>query len=837
MVVIALVLLSIKSLSAAGMATHSDVSERAAATFYSTAYPEYNGFVQKYRDAIQAGCRFPDWGYWTGYQDASEDAHWYPFIKAAANLYHSRYRQDINSPDSKKAEKAGRYAAFVLGLMCHHKADVAWHDRANGFVENMGQQNFYQSFDNAHQIADFGGDIACAHEFDMSWIQDRIWVPADDMAEIYHDKYPEITSQFIANANRLMFIATQAETNAGYLLFSIPAGKSVFLVDELQDFFTGGLDDMSVKTLWGWDEAIEWMENGVAPEPLTFGLQNSADGNSLVSMAGSSLDTKGINVNETDVAGGVMLSLEKGAEKTAATGISTKPEQADFMATGAKAYSYAGKSLSKGDFNNDGIDDLVIGAPGYETPGHPDLGAVYVVYGRKDAKTDFASGMDLNSADVVLTGKVDGGRFGWAVTVLDFNLDGYDDLVVSAPLEGARESLYTGKVYVFSGSNAGIAKEPSIIINDSAETANLGFSLATGDLNGDGNPDLVIGAPFRGVITYAGDGKILSEQCGSVAIFNSSKNRIDNSILSLDDAWRVLNGEQEYSWFGYHVEVLKNPDGMLIVGAPAYNSDKQDVGRIYGYSLTGLRTGQAGMIPKFTLSGEDEFEGLGSSFAAGDPYGTGETVLAVSSPAKDLMLFSRFLLLDQTGSVLLVRVSSLDDDLKVADVEPVAVINGSRPFSRYGARVAFADFNADGIDDLWISETMRAIDYKLESGAVYYFKGGKTMPAGTILSSMAKPDMTIAEGGGKSQFGSCFGFLDLNADDALDAAISAPRATGPDGRLEGAVYIMLSPDGGNPGPVPVDPDGPAGGEGATGADNPSSSDGSGSICFVKTCVL
>jgi glycosylphosphatidylinositol phospholipase D len=579
------------------------------------------------------------------------------------------------------------------------------------------------------------------------------------------------------------------------------------------------------------------MENGVEPEPVKFGLLDSVDKNSLVSWAGSSLDTKGINVNETDVAGGVMLSLEKGAGKTAATEISPKPEQADFMTTGAKAYSYVGKSLSKGDLNNDGIDDLIIGAPGYEVPGHPDLGAVYVVYGRRDAKTNFASGIDLNSVDVVLTGKVDGGRFGWAVTVLDFNLDGYDDLVVSAPLEGARESLYTGRVYVFSGSKTGIAKEPSIIINDTAKTANLGFSLTIGDLNGDGNPDLVIGAPFRGVASYAGGVESISDQCGSIAIFNSSKNRIDKSILSLDDAWRVLNGEQEYSWFGYHVEVLKNSDGMLIVGAPAYNSDKQDVGRIYGYSLTGLRTGQAGIIPKFTLSGENEFEGLGSSFAAGDPYGTGEMVLAVSSPAKDLMLFSRFLLLDQTGSVLLARVSSLDDDLKVTDIKPIAVINGSRAFSRYGAQVAFADFNADGIDDLWITETMRAIDYKLESGAVYYFKGGKTMPVGTILSSMAKPDMTIAEGGKKSQFGSCLGFLDFNADDAIDAVISAPRATGAGGRLGGAVYIMLSPNSSNPGPEPIDPDSPVEGEGATEVGNPSSNSDSGSICFVMTGIL
>jgi glycosylphosphatidylinositol phospholipase D len=832
-VTVALVLLICKGLFAAGMATHTEVSERAAATFFSSAYPEYNGFVEKYRDAIQAGCRFPDWGYWTGYGNESELAHWYPFIKAAANRFNARYKQDINSADTRKAEKAGRYAAFVLGLMCHHAADVGWH-AGDGFVGIMGHQNFSGSFEDAHQIADFGGDIACAHEFDMSWIEDKIWVPADDMTEIYHEMgYPDVTSEFIANANRLMFIAVEAEANAGSLLFSIPAGKSVFLIDELQGFFMGGLDDMSVWTIWRWEEAIDWMENGVEPEKPLLNLLPAMPENSMAAGAYNSLDTNGINVREESVAGGVMLSLEKGSEKTSEADVARMPEQADFMTTGASAYSYTGKSLAHGDLNNDGIDDLIIGAPGYETPGHPDLGAIYVIYGRTDAKTQFASGVDLSSAGIVLTGKEDGGRFGWAIAVLDFNLDGYEDLAVSAPQEGARNSLYNGRVYVFAGSEEGLAVEPSIIISDMLKKAALGFSLTAGDMNGDGNPDLVIGAPFREVVSSGGD---KMKQCGSIAIFNSSKKRGEINI-NLDDAWLVLNGDQAYSWFGYNVEVVNNSDDMLIIGAPSYNGNKQNTGRIYGYALNSLLVGSEDIKPVFTLSGMSEFEGLGSSFAIGDPYGTGEAVLTVSSPAKDLMLFNSFLLFDQSGSVMLTRISTLEGDMTASDVDPLAVINGVRAFSRFGAQVAFSDFNADGIDDLWISETMRAVNGKLESGAVYYFKGGNTMPAGTILSSMTRSDMTLSEGGRKSQFGSCYTFLDFNADDAIDAVISAPRAIGENGRLEGAVYVMLSPDGKVQPDDPDDPDDPVNGEGATEVGNPSSEGGSGSICFVMAASL
>jgi hypothetical protein len=44
--------------------------------------------------------------------------------------------------------------------------------------------------------------------------------------------------------------------------------------------------------------------------------------------------------------------------------------------------STLGKSMTVGDFNSDGIQDIVIGAPGFSLQGHPQLGAAYVVMGR-----------------------------------------------------------------------------------------------------------------------------------------------------------------------------------------------------------------------------------------------------------------------------------------------------------------------------------------------------------------------------------------------------------------------------------------------------------------------
>ena len=87
--------------------------------------------------------------------------------------------------------------------------------------------------------------------------------------------------------------------------------------------------------------------------------------------------------------------------------------------------NFSGQSLS-----------LVIGAPGYGTPGHSQHGRVYLV------TINTGSGLpdkDLNldsDADMILDGLAENGRFGTALAVVDLNNDGIDDLAVSASSTG-----------------------------------------------------------------------------------------------------------------------------------------------------------------------------------------------------------------------------------------------------------------------------------------------------------------------------------------------------------------------------------------------------------------
>ncbi len=84
--------------------------------------------------------------------------------------------------------------------------------------------------------------------------------------------------------------------------------------------------------------------------------------------------------------------------------------------------------------------------------------------------------------------------------LLDLNNDGFDDVVIGAPLEG-RGGTETGSVYVFWGPTQEIenASDADLILVGDKPLGRLGHEVdAVGDINGDGVDDLGIGAPLAG---------------------------------------------------------------------------------------------------------------------------------------------------------------------------------------------------------------------------------------------------------------------------------------------------------------------------------------------------
>ncbi|XP_033961118.1 integrin alpha-6-like isoform X1 [Pseudochaenichthys georgianus] len=150
-----------------------------------------------------------------------------------------------------------------------------------------------------------------------------------------------------------------------------------------------------------------------------------------------------------------------------------------------------GYDLTVLDLNNDGWQDIVVGAPQYFEKDGKIGGAVYVYVNK------------LGKWNTVKPIRIDGPKdsmFGLAVEKLgDINQDGYHDFAVGAPNQGA------GQVYIYHGVASGvISKEASQILSGEAFGVKMfGYSLAGNmDLDKNAYPDLAVGSLSDSVFVY-----------------------------------------------------------------------------------------------------------------------------------------------------------------------------------------------------------------------------------------------------------------------------------------------------------------------------------------------
>ena len=153
----------------------------------------------------------------------------------------------------------------------------------------------------------------------------------------------------------------------------------------------------------------------------------------------------------------------------------------------------AGTSLGfAGDVNGDGLDDVLIGAPNDSFEDRR-TGRVYVLFSGQSVP-DY-----LHQASATIYGLFAGDHSGFAVSGAgDYDADGYSDIVIGAP--SLYDNFHAGAAYVFSGEeiNAGGSlqiEDGTYILSGSASGDRMGYALAHGDVTGNGNDDVLVGAP------------------------------------------------------------------------------------------------------------------------------------------------------------------------------------------------------------------------------------------------------------------------------------------------------------------------------------------------------
>ncbi len=151
-----------------------------------------------------------------------------------------------------------------------------------------------------------------------------------------------------------------------------------------------------------------------------------------------------------------------------------------------QAYAFMGRYVaSAGDVNGDGYSDIIIGANEYDNP-QINEGKVFVYHGS-------ASGIIAAPAASVESDQAYA-TMGAVSTAGDLNGDGYSDVIVGADRYDNGE-LDEGRIYIYYGSASGIGTMSVQTIECNQANAYLGvFVAAAGDVNGDGNSDIIVGA-------------------------------------------------------------------------------------------------------------------------------------------------------------------------------------------------------------------------------------------------------------------------------------------------------------------------------------------------------
>ncbi len=364
----------------------------------------------------------------------------------------------------------------------------------------------------------------------------------------------------------------------------------------------------------------------------------------------------------------------------------------------------AGTSVAgAGDVNNDGFDDIVVGAPGEDTGG-ADAGAAYIVLG---SATPTSS--DL-STHIRLTGQAAGDAAGKSVAGgADFNGDGFDDVVVGAPLEGGTDA---GAAYLALGSNTPAPGSLGGHFKYSGETTiagdMAGTSVAMGDTDGDGFGDLLIGAPFNDDSGGANSGAAYLI-VGSNPPVSASLGVGTPTVVQLQG----IAGENA----GQSVALGDvNGDGRddFIVGAPG---SVTDTGGVYlAPGRPGLPNNSLSLIGTF-LGGEATGDRAGASVAfVGDvdADGDGEFVVgALNATSVD------------KGAAYLVRGSALPAAGALASqVRYEGQLNNDKAGNAVGGA---SDLNGDALADVLVGAAEN--DQPFSNGGVGYVLLGPTATA------------------------------------------------------------------------------------------------------------
>jgi len=403
------------------------------------------------------------------------------------------------------------------------------------------------------------------------------------------------------------------------------------------------------------------------------------------------------------------------------------------------------------DINGDGYGDFAVAATARNTS----TGSVYIYYGAAAPQYPAAGA----AATTIITGGGTQRAFGTALALGDINGDGYADLAVGGEQYAA--GAYSGAMWIFFGSNSGIASQAALVVPQYVGLASgdyFGGAVAIGDLNGDGYQDVVVGArerpgPTGEIYAYLGSASGLLLTVANTKTGSGSE-RLGSSLAVID----------------------VNNDGLadILVGAPTSAN-----GTVYVFhgTATGFNTTAAA-----TILGENAADRFGDGVYPGDFDNDGYVDLAVQARDHNAGLATQ-------GKVYVFSGSASGIASFTANSSTHLNFSGEFAASNFGRRAFMTDANGDGFADLFFSAYLPLS----MPGKIYYLAGSAGGFASTNAGAITRQITGITNGDG---FGVSFGIKDINGDGFADLIGGAYNRNAGAGAGQGTASVFLGSNAG-----------------------------------------